>query len=122
MVEDAGMHDSTAFLAREAVSRLAQQPDRSVAVLRAIRRSVSRESRALPGRDVLRLAERLLDYRAPRWFVYELVHHHATAMSALSGRRLARLGQDLASWVTSIRSVATCSVPHGATAGSQMRI
>ena len=85
-------------LSKLTLARLAKQQDRSLKALRELRRSVTREVRALPGRNVLEVVERLLDADCPGWFAFEIAHHHHGAMNALTAARLKRLGQDLASW------------------------
>jgi hypothetical protein len=80
-------------------ARLLALDDRSTPSLRRVRRELSRELRDLPGRDVLRFAEALLDSKAcPRWWAYEVVHHHSGAMAAVSAPWLTRLGKGLSSW------------------------
>jgi nicotinamide riboside kinase len=87
--------------AREAaiLVRLATVGSRRVPSLRALRRELSRELRDVPGTQVLRLAENLIATgRCPRWFAYELAHHHAGAMARLSAAAVGRLGAGLAAW------------------------
>jgi hypothetical protein len=89
--------DKTA-LRRQILSQLEGLPDRSLGQLRSLRRSLSRELRLLPGPAMLDLGALLVEDGCARWFTYELVHHHSSAMSTLSVRTLGRLGRDLASW------------------------
>src|SRR5262252_3831946 len=90
---------STSALARSIEARVADERRHTVPHLRRIRRAVSSELRAVPGDDVLGMAEALVDSGAcPRWFVYELVHHHERAMATLSAGWLRRLGEGLSSW------------------------
>ncbi len=85
--------------AAEVRARLAALDDRSTPSLRRVRRELSRELRELPARDVLRFALTLLDSKAcPRWWAYEVVHHHGDAMASLSAAWLTRLGKGLTSW------------------------
>lgn len=87
-------------LADEIQSRLTKERDRSTASLRKLRREVSREIRALPGAEVLGIVENLIqpDASCPRWFAYEIAHHHKDAMSRLTAAWLNRLGKGLSSW------------------------
>lgn len=75
-------------------------PGDSVPVLRKVRRKVSEEIDDLSGPRTLVLAEELLspDLHMPRWFVYELVHHHRPAFERLDAEALARLGDGMSSW------------------------
>lgn len=73
---------------------------RSVAGLRPLRRQVSRQVEGWSGEACLALAGVLLERErgVPRWFTYELVHHHADALDLLDAERLRRLGAGLSSW------------------------
>jgi len=73
---------------------------RTVPVLRELRREASRRLRAVPGDAVLRIALALLEEPrvCPRWFAYELVHHHKAALGGLSAARLNKLAKGLADW------------------------
>jgi len=84
----------------EIARRIAAAPDRSLAGLRRVRRTLSRELRARGGREVLRLVEGLLERRAsvPRWFAWELAHHHRGALAQLTAANLNRLGAELDNW------------------------
>lgn len=82
------------------VESVQRAPDRSVQVLRAIRKDASRRLKPLDGKGVLELAVALLTPRrdVPRWFVYEMVYHHPPAMESLTAARLADLGRGMGSW------------------------
>ena len=75
-------------------------PDRRVPTLRALRREVTGRVKELGGAEVLDLARALLqpETGVPRWFTYELVHHHPPAMGFLDAGTLAELGRGMASW------------------------
>lgn len=79
---------------------LARQPERTVPALRELRRGMSRRLRAVPGRTVLAAAEALVAKpdACPRWFAFELVHHHNAAMAALTPASLNRLAKGLGAW------------------------
>lgn len=81
-------------------ARVRATPVRSVPSLRRLRREISRELRSSSASDVFRLVEALLGERerVPRWFLYELVHHHRGAMAKLSAARLERLGRGMCDW------------------------
>jgi 3-methyladenine DNA glycosylase AlkD len=81
-------------------AQLAGTRERTTPSLRRLRRLQSRELQQLPATTVLRLASELIDFQGgcPRWFAYELVHHHAGAMLRLSAAWLDRLGRALSSW------------------------
>jgi 3-methyladenine DNA glycosylase AlkD len=83
---------------RQILARLDRTRSRSTPGLRELRRALSREVRESSGREVLDLIGQLIDEGAPRWFAYEMAHHHRAAMAALTARRLDRLGRGLSSW------------------------
>lgn len=71
--------------------------DDTVPTLRTVRRWASSELESRSGEEVLAIAERALR-DVPRWFVYELVHHHGPAIALLDGEWLGRLGKGMSSW------------------------
>ena len=72
---------------------------RTVPELRRVRRDLSRRVRHQPAQSVVALAEALLHVNdVPRWFAYELVHHHPQARSMLNVSTLERLGDPMSSW------------------------
>jgi 3-methyladenine DNA glycosylase AlkD len=79
---------------------IAQDREHSTQSLRRLRRLQSRALQPIPALGVLRLASELAEPRSgcPRWFAYELVHHHPAAMSRLTTAWLTRFGGGLASW------------------------
>src|SRR5262245_61792454 len=90
-------------------TRLSALPDRSVERLRKLRRQLSREWHSLTPREVIRIAGCALDSSAaprgappwgapPKWFVYELLHHHDAAMAKLTFAQVKRLGRGLDGW------------------------
>jgi hypothetical protein len=87
-------------IASEIQSRIAALQERSTSSLRNLRRNISLELGALPGADVLRIVEILVSAGSPcpRWFAYEIAHHHENAMSRLSVAWLRRLGRGLSEW------------------------
>ena len=87
-------------IAAEIEDRLSRTRERSTPGLRRLRREISRELRALHGVDVLRAVEGLIQPGGPcpRWFAYEIAHHHRGAMSELSAAWLDRLSRGLSGW------------------------
>jgi 3-methyladenine DNA glycosylase AlkD len=86
-------------LAAELRARIAAAEDRTVPTLRRIRRAASHRVKALEATDVIQLAFLLVTAPdVPRWFSYEVVHHHRKAMASLTETHLRRLGRGLAGW------------------------
>jgi 3-methyladenine DNA glycosylase AlkD len=85
---------------RQILASIAGDPEHSTQSLRTLRRRQSRTLKPFPAITVLRLACELAEPRGdcPRWFAYELVHHHAAAMSRLTSAWLNRFGSGLSSW------------------------
>lgn len=81
-------------------TRVAAERPRALAGLRKLRRSLNRELCERAGKEMLACGAELASEPAscPRWFTYELLHHHAGAMAELDARWLARLGAGLAHW------------------------
>ncbi len=90
----------TLDLRGEIAEAVRSAPDRRVPTLRTIRRGMSERLKDLGGGDVIELARMLLEPETgvPRWFTYELVHHHAPAMGLLNAEVLTGLGRGMASW------------------------
>ena len=84
----------------EIIEAVRSSPDRRVPTLREIRMSASRRAKDLDGAAVLELARSLLppDAGVPRWFTYEIVHHHPAAMRRLDVDAVVELGRGMASW------------------------
>ncbi|MEZ6112486.1 MAG: DNA alkylation repair protein [Pirellulaceae bacterium] len=81
---------------RVAISRIDSW---AVPAARPVRRAITRDIRSELGSRVFAAALDLIHSGdMPRWFVYELVHNHAGAMSELNVRNLERLGEGLDSW------------------------
>lgn len=89
--------DQLDAIAGRLVERVRSCADPAVPTLRKVRRSASREIASLSGEDVLVVAEAMLA-DVPRWFVYELVHHHGPALDRLDAEWLGRLGEGMSSW------------------------
>lgn len=87
-------------LLRDISGRIESAPDRRVPTLRRIRRKASKRLQHLTGREVLDLAREMLRSAddVPRWFVYEMVHHHEPAMASLDAGVLADVGQGMHAW------------------------
>ncbi|MEM7417491.1 MAG: DNA alkylation repair protein [Gemmatimonadota bacterium] len=83
----------------EILSAVAAAPDGRVPTLRRVRTEWSRRLTDEPAEDVLEIGEGLARSEAsPRWFAYELVHHHEGALSALDLAWLHRLGEGMCAW------------------------
>lgn len=80
------------------VAQLKLQRAAGVSTLRPLRRVWSRHLRAAKGGKVLQLVQSLIDADVPRWFAYELGHHHRGAREQLTAARLRSLGRGLAAW------------------------
>jgi 3-methyladenine DNA glycosylase AlkD len=74
--------------------------NRSVPVLRTIRRKYSKSIASLPAREVLEIAGRLLETRdsSLRFVAYELVHYHPSTRQSLRKTTIERLGRGMQSW------------------------
>lgn len=81
-------------------SQVAASEDRTVPTLRKVRRRISHTIHRWSPAEVLDLAVELLraPEEVPRWFVYELVHHHPGSLAALDATVLARLGEGMSAW------------------------
>ena len=68
--------------------------------VRAVRREFTRRVRSFPARDVVLLADRLLDSAVPaaRFVAYELMQHHRAAAASLRVKDLERFARVLSSW------------------------
>jgi len=88
-----------AVLAAEVRAQIRTAADGTVPTMRKIRRAVSRRLKVLEATDVIDLAVFLQTSRhVPRWFSYELLHHHRGAMARLTEAHLEQLGDGLAGW------------------------
>ena len=73
--------------------------DQRTASRRQLRRKFSNQLGALKGKDVLKLAYRLLrEPKIPRFVIFELVQHHDGARKAVDRAVLERLGAGMNSW------------------------
>ena len=89
----------SAALAASIRAQLLAAENRTVPTLRKIRRTVTHRVKGLDAEDVVRLALQLLSTRVvPKWFTYEVVHHHRHAMAHLTGTQIRQLGNGLAGW------------------------
>jgi 3-methyladenine DNA glycosylase AlkD len=88
-----------AVLAADVREHALAAADRTVPTLRRVRRAVSQRLKAMEPTDVIDLALLLQASRdVPRWFSYELLHHHRGAMARLTETHLRQLGRGLAGW------------------------
>jgi hypothetical protein len=86
-------------LEREIVDRLARLTSRRTNDIRSVRRDFSKRISDLSGTEVIALALHLLkNEQVPRFFAYELVHHHKHALASLNSRNTISLGQGIDSW------------------------
>ena len=93
------INPSIAALAADIQAQVLAAKDRSVPTLRTIRRAATRRLKSSQPVEVVRLALHLLSTeQVPRWFVYELVHHHRAAVSSLTEAQLRKLGKGVSSW------------------------
>lgn len=84
---------------REIRADLATAPDDRVPTLRVLRKEWSGRLAALDSDTVVQIGIALVDSEdAPRWFTYELIHHHAEALAALDLAKLKRLGRGMSAW------------------------
>lgn len=70
----------------------------TTAPMRRVRREFTEQLRDEPGRDVLAIADALVEGR--RWVAYQLVYHHHEAMSLLGSAEVTRLGRGLSDWAS----------------------
>jgi hypothetical protein len=92
-------NDRIAGIAKEIQAQVLAAEDQTVPTLRKLRRAASRRLKALGPAEVVDLAHLLLATPAvPKWFAYELVHHHAGAMGSLTAGQLRDLGWGLSGW------------------------
>jgi Predicted DNA alkylation repair enzyme len=86
-------------LEREIIGRLARLTSRRTNDIRSVRRDFSKQISNLSGAAVISLALHLLkNEQVPRFFSYELVHHHKHALASLNSRNTVSLGQGIDSW------------------------
>ena len=86
-------------LEREIIGRLASLTSRRTNDIRSVRRDFSKQIADLNGATVIALALQLLkNEQVPRFFAYELVHHHKQALASLNSRNTVSLGQGIDSW------------------------
>jgi len=96
MMTDEALHR----LARDVLRQLNSLEDRRTAGLRETRRELSQSIQTLDPAEVMALARVLLQSpsKAPRWFVFELVHHHRPTLEQLDASTLAILGHGMSTW------------------------
>ena len=86
--------------ATKIAKRLRAAKPLNAAALRALRREVSKRVASWPPRDVIELADAIIDLTPPGAypFVYELIRYHPTALSRLGVRDLEHLGRHMRGW------------------------
>lgn len=83
----------------EIIDRLARLTSRRTNDIRSVRRAFSKQISDLSGAAVIALALHLLkNKQVPRFFAYELVHHHKHALASLDSRNTVSLGQGIDTW------------------------
>lgn len=86
-------------LESEIVARLAALTRHDTETIRTIRREFSARLAKTPPRLIIALALNLTrSENVPRFFAYELVHHHAAALGSLEAKSLQDLGHDIDNW------------------------
>jgi hypothetical protein len=87
-------------LTTEIADQLHNLPKHDAATLRALRRRVSIELATQPAKDIVRIAERLMQSGAPGRHVIacELILHRPDALATIRAKDLLRLGRFMASW------------------------
>lgn len=98
--EDKAQTPSVKTLIEEIQARVHALPELKTQAIRAVRREFSRQLKNASADMVLRLALGLLKLPAFefRFFAYELVQHHGTALSSLKTTTLEELGSGIDSW------------------------
>lgn len=89
-----------AALAEQIRARIADSRSSTLPALRKLRSALNRELREVAAKTLLACGVELAaePRSCPRWFAFELLHHHKPALAALDARWLRRLGRDLAHW------------------------
>jgi 3-methyladenine DNA glycosylase AlkD len=85
-------------LAREIQARLDELTVPTTPAIRAIRKEFSRRIATAPPESVVQLALHLLSQKADRFFSYELLNRHRSALEQLTTDDLLQLGKGLNSW------------------------
>jgi 3-methyladenine DNA glycosylase AlkD len=83
-------------LAGEIDRRIRALPEPTTTAIRGVRREYSRRLRQAPGREVLAIADALVDQH--RWVAYELVASHRDALANLDVNDVERFGRGIADW------------------------
>lgn len=86
--------------AEEIITAVRAAGDQSVPTLRRLRRRASGDLKDSEASEVLHLARELLAAadQVPRWFTYELVHHHHATVRCLNPPALRELGRGMNDW------------------------
>jgi len=88
-----------AGVAQEIQEQISAAEDRTVPTLRKLRRAATHRLKTLEPADIVELGLVLLSTSGvPKWFAYEIVHHHRKALASLTEAQLRRLGRGLAGW------------------------
>jgi hypothetical protein len=65
--------------------------------IRAIRKKFTTKLKTATGADVIAIGQDFVAAK-PRWFGYELIHHHREAMTLLDIKTVEALGKGIGSW------------------------
>ncbi len=98
-IEEPGRAGVT-VLAEEIEERLYSTPNPTTPQLREIRREFTHRLKDAAPHVVIELGDLLIDLQRTdsRFIAYELIHHHAAALSHLNAWQLEQLGRGIASW------------------------
>jgi 3-methyladenine DNA glycosylase AlkD len=94
------MANASRQLADEVVERLRLLAGRKTHEIRAMRREFSKQLKTAPPAEVMAIAAKLLETPSTyhRFVAYELIHHHAPALSQVTARSLEKLGEGINGW------------------------
>jgi 3-methyladenine DNA glycosylase AlkD len=86
--------------AADVAQRLRRIKKLNAASLRALRRDVSRQIADVPARDVIELAQQIVEEAPPLAYAlaYELIYYHPSALSQVRARDLTRMGKHMCGW------------------------
>ena len=94
-----GVRSRVDAIVAEIEARAESMPARNTPALRLLRREYSKHIKALPARDVVRIAAALIANRRVHRFVGdELIASRPDALAILDRRQLERLGSGMSSW------------------------
>jgi len=94
------MTDESQRIAEEIAGRLRQLQGRKTNEIRMMRREFSKRLKTAPAREVMEIAEKLLESpkNHRRFVAYELIYHHRPALSLVTADSLEKLGRGISTW------------------------